>query len=68
MANTTAVVAELQAVTYAAKTKLIRKPIPIDDWVDPQYVNAAVTSLGLTGFWAPEDSHGKPEDQKKAER
>jgi sulfonate transport system substrate-binding protein len=30
---------------------LIRRPVDIDDWIDPQPLNKALAAQGLTHFW-----------------
>ncbi|WOE41508.1 ABC transporter substrate-binding protein [Acinetobacter chinensis] len=39
--------------------KLIRGNIDVDSWIEPKYVNSALKSLNLQGFWTPLNANGK---------
>jgi sulfonate transport system substrate-binding protein len=45
---------------FAQQNKLIRKSFAIDDLLEPKFVNAALSKLGLTDFWTPVDAKGNP--------
>ncbi|WP_173912056.1 ABC transporter substrate-binding protein [Acinetobacter sp. Marseille-Q1618] len=39
--------------------KLIRGNIDVDQWIEPKYVNNALKTLNLQGFWKPLNASGK---------
>lgn len=38
-------------VAFALEQKLIRGPVDVDAWIDRSYLDGALRSLGLAGFW-----------------
>jgi sulfonate transport system substrate-binding protein len=42
-----------QSVDFAMANRLIRHPPNFTGWIAPQYVNAAIRSLNLEGYWQP---------------
>ncbi|EJO30426.1 ABC transporter substrate-binding protein [Achromobacter marplatensis] len=53
--------ARYQAVADdALKLKLIRRPVSVDGWFEPRYLNAALQKANLTGRWTAFNAQGKP--------
>ncbi|KYF51487.1 nitrate ABC transporter substrate-binding protein [Sorangium cellulosum] len=50
-----------QAVADAQRFKLIRRGVDVDAWIDKSYLDAAIRSLHLEGYWPSYDSEGNPE-------
>jgi sulfonate transport system substrate-binding protein len=44
----------------ALKLKLIRRPVSVDGWFEPRYLNAALQKAGLTGRWTAFNAQGLP--------
>ena len=40
---------------------LIRRPVSVDGWFDPQFLTVALKQLGLEHYWTPYDADGKPQ-------
>lgn len=54
------IVGRYQAVSDdAAKLKLIRKPVSLQGWFEPKYLNAALKQQGLEKRWTAFDAKGK---------
>ncbi|OZI77831.1 ABC transporter substrate-binding protein [Bordetella genomosp. 12] len=54
------IIARYKAVAAdALKEKLIRREVPIDGWFDTRYLEQALKTQGLTGYWTPYDASGK---------
>ncbi|MCK6388271.1 MAG: ABC transporter substrate-binding protein [Zoogloea sp.] len=47
-------------VTESQKLKLVRGSVDAAGWVERKYLDVALKSNGLTGFWTPLDAGGKP--------
>ncbi len=39
---------------------LVRTDVPVDDWFEPRYLDAALREPGLEQAWTPYDAEGKP--------
>lgn len=50
-----------QAVADALRFKLIRTGFDVDAWIDRRYLDAAIKSLHLEGYWPTYDSEGNPQ-------
>ena len=42
-----------QGIVASVKAKLIRRSIPVDDWIDRSYLDRALETQGLTNRWKP---------------
>ncbi|MFT3720676.1 ABC transporter substrate-binding protein [Pseudorhodoferax sp.] len=52
--------ARYQAVVDdALKLRLIRRPVSVDDWFEPRYLDAALKKQGLQGYWSAYDAKGR---------
>jgi sulfonate transport system substrate-binding protein len=47
-------------VAIALDKKIIAKPIDVDKWLDPRFVNTALRDLNLSNYWQPVTAHGAP--------
>ncbi|QHI97765.1 ABC transporter substrate-binding protein [Xylophilus rhododendri] len=55
------IVARYRAVSEdAAKLKLIRRPVSLDGWFEPRYLQAALQQQGLQKRWTAFDAKGQP--------
>lgn len=45
-------------VSFALAQRLIRKPVDVDAWIDRSYVDDALRSLDLAGFWPAQPALG----------
>jgi sulfonate transport system substrate-binding protein len=55
-----------KAVEASLKFKFIRKPFDVNQWIDPTYVNQAVSNLKLSGYWPEYDADGNPKKAQSA--
>jgi sulfonate transport system substrate-binding protein len=46
----------------AAAAKLVRRPVAVDGWFEPRYLQAALKKQGLEKRWTPSDAQGRPQD------
>lgn len=44
----------------AKEFALVRRDVDVRGWFEPKYVDSAIKSLGLEGYWTRYDSNGKP--------
>ncbi|MDR5856265.1 ABC transporter substrate-binding protein [Caballeronia sp. LZ062] len=55
-------VARYQAVADdALRLNLIRQPVSVNGWFEPKYLDQAIKSLKLDGYWPRFDASGKPQ-------
>jgi sulfonate transport system substrate-binding protein len=53
--------ARYQAVADdALKLKLIRRPVSVDGWFEPRYLNAALQKANLAARWTAFNAQGQP--------
>jgi sulfonate transport system substrate-binding protein len=45
-------------IAWAHDNKLIRRPIDVNGWIDRHYLDNAIATAGLQGFWQPRDAGG----------
>jgi sulfonate transport system substrate-binding protein len=45
---------------FALQNKLIRKTFPVEDLLEPKFVNEALNKLQWADFWIPVDAKGSP--------
>lgn len=45
----------------ASKLKLIRRPVTIEGWFEPKYLNVALKQQGLEKRWTSYDAQGRPQ-------
>jgi sulfonate transport system substrate-binding protein len=48
------------AIAYAFKTRLIRRPFAAEDLLEPAFSQEALRQLKLEHYWTPYDADGKP--------
>lgn len=48
-----------KSVQQSLDFKLIRRPVTVDDWIEPKYLNTALKELNLENFWPKFDVNGK---------
>lgn len=53
------------AVKNAHEYKLIRRPFDVDQWVESQYVQRAIATLGIQGTWPDYGIDGEPQPARK---
>ncbi len=54
-------VARYQSVANdALRLNLIRQPVSVDGWFEPKYLDQALKTLKLDGYWPSFDASGKP--------
>jgi sulfonate transport system substrate-binding protein len=49
--------------SQAKEYGLVRTDVPVDDWFEPRYLEAALRELGMEQAWTPYDASGKPTNQ-----
>ncbi|WP_246038460.1 ABC transporter substrate-binding protein [Chitiniphilus eburneus] len=47
-----------KAIDEAQRYRLIRRPVAVDGWIEPKYLNAALKELKLEGYWDQYDANG----------
>ena len=47
-------------IAFNREQKLIRTDVDFTQWVEPKYLNVALTQLGLTTFWPLRNANGDP--------
>lgn len=47
-----------KSVQQSLEYKLIRRPVDVDSWIEPKYLNNAIQELKLENFWPKFDANG----------
>lgn len=47
-----------KSVQQSIDFKLIRRPVTVDNWIEPKYLNTALKELNLENFWPRFDANG----------
>jgi sulfonate transport system substrate-binding protein len=47
-------------IAFSVASHAIRKPFPVEDWIDRSYQDKAIKALGYEGFWHAYGADGKP--------
>jgi sulfonate transport system substrate-binding protein len=48
------------SIAYALKAKLIRRDVPVEEFIDERFSQAALRELKLEHYWTPMDAQGEP--------